>query len=233
MSTIVPNVAAVVSVCKCVMYHSGRSGRGDNCIIIIEMVSTSPSSHRTLTRYTDPRRCHPGYNGQLTQRFRKERDIYKISILLELYLWLWFLVNAVQSRGSSLQNRPLVRLPTPPPTYWCIQLWLWITAASVFTISYLHLQLLNTSQWSQVSWKPFVASTLLIFIYKCFTLQQPAARRDDKLLGYFICTDINKYLRNHFRILFYSLPVRLLELETKVREALLGPSPCWNCIIVY
>ena len=36
------------------MYHSGRSGRGDNCIIIIEMVSTSPSSHRTLTRYTDP-----------------------------------------------------------------------------------------------------------------------------------------------------------------------------------
>ena len=113
MSTIVPNVAAVVSVCKCVMYHSGRSGRGDNCIIIIEMVSTSPSSHRTLTRYTDPRRCHPGYNDQQTQRFRKERDIYKISILLELYLWLWFLVNAVQSRGSSLQNRPLVRLPTP------------------------------------------------------------------------------------------------------------------------
>ena len=172
-------------------------------------------------------------NKHKVKRFRKEMDIYKISILLELYLWLWFLVNAVQSRGSSLQNRPLVRLPTPPPTYWCIQLWLWITAASVFTISYLHLQLLNTSQWSQVSWKPFVASTLLIFIYKCFTLQQPAARRDDKLLGYFICTDINKYLRNHFRILFYSLPVRLLELETKVREALLGPSPCWNCIIVY
>ena len=141
-------------------------------------------------------------NKHKVKRFRKERDIYKISILLELYLWLWFLVNAVQSRGSSLQNRPLVRLPTPPPTYWCIQLWLWITAASVFTIFYLHLQLLNTSQWSQVSWKPFVASTLLIFIYKCFTLQQPAARRDDKLLGYFICTDINKYLRNHFRILF-------------------------------
>ena len=144
-------------------------------------------------------------NKHKVKRFRKEMDIYKISILLELYLWLWFLVNAVQSRGSSLQNRPLVRLPTPPPTYWCIQLWLWITAASVFTISYLHLQLLNTSQWSQAC-KPFVASTLLIFIYKCFTLQQPAARRDDKLLGYFICTDINKYLRNHFRILFLLAP---------------------------
>ena len=150
---------------------------------------------------------------------------------------LWFLlVSAVQSKGSSLQNRPLVRLPSPPPTYWCIQLWLWITAASVFTISYLHLQLLNTSQWSQVSCKPFVASTLLIFIYKCFTLQQqqPAARRDDKLSGYFICTDINKYLRNHFRILFYSLPVRLLELETKVREIFtINFSPCWKRLLAF
>ena len=151
-------------------------------------------------------------------------------------------MNLISSECSPVQRILITKqaistsphpVPTPPPTYWWIQLWLWITAASVFTISYLHLQLLNTSQWSQVSWKPFVASTLLIFIYKCFTLQQPAARRDDKLSGYFICTDINKYLRNHFRILFYSLPVRLLELETKVREALLGPSPCWNCIIVY
>ena len=91
----------VVSVCKCVMYHSGRSGRGDNCIIIIEMVSTSPSSHRTLTRYTDPRRCHPGYNGQQTQ----SKEISKgKGYLQNIYTIRTLSVTVISSECSPVQR---------------------------------------------------------------------------------------------------------------------------------